>query len=213
MDVRIMKLSNKHFVSNISISELISSVEKVYEKDMKLIENEYSSEMLSEEYCEYIISSATNDNVFVDNIVLFTKEKYNHNYENIKINSFVVADGITKLIIINKLLIAKEFILKRVDSDNIKVFRDLYKNLFSKETSIPSYYFDAVLATLTIKYKGDIRKFNLEFLKNKMPVTIVSSTDEDYIREYIMNKNLTNKLITYSELQKKINFKLKPYNS
>lgn len=211
MNLHINKLSNKQFTAMVSLKYLIRSVENVYKKDIKEIENEYSSEKISEEYSEYIISSSTNDNIYIDSLVLFTKEKFENNYTDITIDNFIVADGISKLIIMNNLLITKEFILKRIDLDNIGVFKDLYKSVFTAQTNIPGYYLDAVLANLRSRFNNDIRKFEMEFLMSKVALTIVTNSDENYMREYITNKNIINKLLTSDELSKKIKFKMIPY--
>lgn len=211
MNLTINKLSNKCFTSMVSLKYLLNSVEKVYKKDIKEITKEYSSDIFSEEYSEYIISSSTNDNIFVDSIVLFTKEKFETNYKDITVDNFIVADGISKLIIMSNLLTTKEFILKRIDLDNIGVFKDLYKSLFIAQTNLPGYYLDAVLASLRSKFKNDIRKFEMEFLMDKIVLTIVTNSDEGYMREYITNKNIINKLLTSDELSKKIRFKMIPY--
>ena len=211
MDLHINKLSNKQFTAMVSLKYLINSVENVYKKDIKEIEDEYSSEKISEEYSEYIISSSTNDNIYIDSLVLFTKEKFENNYTDITIDNFIVADGISKLIIMNNLLITKEFILKRIDLDNIGVFKDLYKSVFTAQTNLPGYYLDAVLASLRSRFNNNIRKFEMEFLMNKIALTIVTNSDENYMREYITNKNIINKLLTSDELSKKIKFKMIPY--
>ena len=213
MDLHINKLSNKQFTAMVSLKYLINSVENVYKKDIKEIEDEYSSEKISEEYSEYIISSSTNDNIYIDSLVLFTKEKFENNYTDITIDNFIVADGISKLIIMNNLLITKEFILKRIDLDNIGVFKDLYKSVFTAQTNLPGYYLDAVLASLRSRFNNNIRKFEMEFLMGKIALTIVTNSDENYMREYITNKNIINKLLTSDELSKKIKFKLIPYNN
>lgn len=213
MDLHITKLSNKQFTATVSLKYLLKSVENVYQKDIKKIEAKYSSEKTSEEYSEYIILSSSNDNIYIDSIVLFTKEKFESNYTDITINNFIVADGMSKLIIMNNLLTIKEFILKRVDADNISVFKELYKSVFIAQTNIPGYYFDAVLAILHSKFKDDIRKFEMEFLMNKITLIIVSDSNEDYMKEYITNKNIINKLLTSDELSKKIRFKMIPYSN
>lgn len=213
MNLNIHKLSNKCFTSMVSLKYFLNSVEEVYKKDFDEIEYEYSSEKVSEEYSEYIISSSTNDNIYIDNIIIFTEEKFETNYTDIKIDKFIVADGISKLIIMNNLLTAKEFVLKRIDLDNIKVFRDLYRSVFIAQTHLPAYYLDAVLASLYSKFKSDIKKFEMEFLMDKIALTIITNSNENYMREYITNKNIINKLLTSEELSKKIKFKMIPYNN
>lgn len=211
MELNINKLTNKQFVSMVPLNYLLSSVENKYKKSIKEIENEYSSEKITEEFSEYIISSLTNDNIYVDNIVLFTKEKFESNDTNIKINNFIIADGLSKLIIINNLIKTKEFILKRIDYDNIHIFKDLYKTLFIAQTNIPGYYLDAILITLRSKFNNNIEKFAMEYLSIVIAVNIITQSDENYMMEYITNKNITNKLLTSSELSKKIQFKMIPY--
>lgn len=213
MKININKLTNKHFTSTVSLKYLLQCVEKNYNKSIKEISHEYSSEKITEEFSEYIISSSTNDNVYTDNIVLFTKEKFESNYTEISIDKFIVADGISKLIIMNNLLLTKEFVLKRLDYDNINIFKELYKSLFTAQTNLPCYYLDALLATLRSKFNNNIVKFEREYLIRNISVSIITGSDEDYMTEYITNKNITNKLLTSSELSKKIRFKMIPYIS
>lgn len=213
MDLRINKLTDKCFTSTISLRCLINSIEDVYKKNIKEIEEDYSSEKVSEEYSEYIISSTNNNNVYIDNIVLFTKEKFGNNHTDIKIDKFIVGDGISKLIILNNLLTTKEFILKRIDSENIEIFRVLYRSVFTSQTHIPGYYLDAVLANLYSKFNKDIGRFSKEYLREKICLTIITDSSEEYMTDYIINKNIINKLLSSEELSKKVNFKLSPYNS
>lgn len=211
MKVNISRLNNEHYVSTISIDYLLYSIEKNYNKSIKTIEKEYSSEKISEDYSEYVISSILNCNLYLDSIVLFTKEKFERTNDVITINKFVVADGISKLIIINNLLETKNFILRRISDDNINIFKDLYKELFIKQTQIPGYYLDIVLGRLKSTYAHNINTFAKEFLNNKMSITIVTGSNKYSISEYISHKNVVNKLLTPTELSKKINFKMTPY--
>lgn len=211
MKVNISRLNNEHYVSTISIDYLLYSIEKNYNKSIKTIEKEYSSEKISEDYSEYVISSILNSNLYLDSIVLFTKEKFEQTNDVITINKFVVADGISKLIIINNLLETKNFILRRINDDNINIFKDLYKGLFIKQTQIPGYYLDIILGRLKTTYAHNINTFAKEFLNNKMSVTIVTNSNKYSISEYISHKNIVNKLLTPNELSKKINFKIAPY--
>ena len=211
MNLKIHKLNNNCFVSNISVTYLLSEISRVYKKSISEIKKEYSSEKISEEYSEYIISSIGNS-TFIDNIVLFTKEDFKVNDLDIKIDNFIIADGLNKLIIMHNLLIAKDFVLKRIDLDNINVFKDLYKGLFIVQTHLPGYYLDAVLSSLRSKFKGDIRKFDMEFLMEKVTLTIVTNSNENSMVDYMINKNIINKLLTSNELYRKTKFKMIPYN-
>lgn len=211
MNLKIHKLNNNCFVSNISVTYLLSEISRVYKKSISEIKKEYSSEKISEEYSEYIISSIGNS-TFIDNIVLFTKEDFKVNDLDIKIDNFIIADGLNKLIIMHNLLIAKDFVLKRIDLDNINVFKDLYKGLFIVQTHLPGYYLDAVLSSLRSKFKGDIRKFDMEFLMEKVTLTIVTNSNENSMVDYMINKNIINKLLTSDELYRKTKFKMIPYN-
>lgn len=211
MNLKIHKLNNNCFVSNISVVSLLTEISRVYKKSISEIKKEYSSEKISEEYSEYIISSIGNS-IFIDNIILFTKEDFKSNDLDIKIDNFIVADGLSKLIIMHNLLIAKEFVLRRIDLDNIKVFKDLYKGLFIAQTHLPGYYLDAVISILNSKFKNDIRKFEMEFLMEKVALTVVTNSDENSMVDYMINKNIINKLLTSNELYRKTKFKMIPYN-
>lgn len=211
MQLQVHKLTNTCFTSLVSVKDLLTSIEKVYDSDMETIHSEYSSEEISQEYSEYVISTLMSNKTYMDNIVLFTKESFKHNYSDIKINNFIVADGLSRIIVLHNLLKTKEFILKRADFSNIHAFKELYGNVFNIQTGIPRYYLDAVWANLYSKYNCDIRKFNLEFMRNQIHVNIASDSTESSMIEYISNKNFTNKFLTNEQLSKKINFKLKPY--
>lgn len=213
MKFNIHKLTNYHFISSVDIMDLINEISKIYKKSITEISKEYAPESMPEEYCEYIISSTSMEKIFLDNLVLFTKEKFEENDSEININKFVVGDGFSKIITINNLLITKDFILKRVDSLNIGVFKELYKDLFILQTGLPLYYFNAVLTIFTSKFKGDIRNFAMNFLNNKIHVNIVTETNEDFIVEYIVHKNMINKMYTSESLKNKINLKLEPYSN
>lgn len=207
------KLTNYHFISSVDIVDLINEISKIYKKSITEISKEYVPENIPEEFCEYIISSTSMEKVFLDNLVLFTKEKFEKNNSEIDIDKFVVGDGFSKIITINNLLITKDFILKRVDSLNIEIFKELYKDLFILQTGLPLYYLNAVLTIFTSKFKGDARNFAINFLNNKIHVNIVTETSEDYIVEYIIHKNMINKMYTPESLKNKINLKLEPYNN
>ena len=212
MKFKIHKLTNYHFISSVDIVDLINEISKTYKRSMVEISKEYAPENIPEEYCEYIISSTSMEKIFLDNLVLFTKEKFEGNDSEINVDKFVVGDGFSKIITINNLLITKDFILKRVDSLNISVFKELYKDLFILQTGLPLYYFNAVLAIFKSKFKGDVRDFAMNFLNNKIHVNIVTETNEDFITEYIVHKNMINKMYTCESLKNKINLKLEPYS-
>lgn len=213
MKFRIHKLTSNHFISSVSIVDLINEISKTYKRSVRELSKEYAPENIPEEYCEYIISSTSIEKIFLDNLVLFTKEKFEGNDLEIDVNKFVVGDGFSKIITLNNLLITKDFILKRVDSLNIGVFKELYKDLFILQTGLPLYYFNAVLAIFKSKFNSDIRSFEMNFLNNKIHVNIVSETDEDFITEYIVHKNMINKMYTCESLKNKINLKLEPYTN
>ena len=211
MNFKIHKLTDYHFVSSVSIKDFINNISKVYNKNMFEISKEYAPENISEEYREYVVLSATSNKVFLDNLVLFTKEKFNNESSSIKIDKFVLGDGFSKLIILNNLLITKEFILKRLDVLNITVFKDLYKDVFVKQTNLPLYYLNTTLAILKSTFDNDIKKFEKEFLNNNIHLNIVAEATEDFMIEYIINKNMINKLYSSQSLKNKIDFKLLPY--
>ena len=211
MNFKVHKLTNYHFISSVKIKDLINEVSRVYNKSRIEISKEYAPENISEEYYEYIILSATSEKVFLDNLVLFTKEKFDGEFSDIKINKFVLGDGFSKLIILNNLLITKEFISKRLDILNIGVFKDLYKDVFKSQTKLSLYYLNVTLAILKSNFNNDIERFEREFLNTDIHLNIITETNEDCIVEYIINKNMINKLYSSETLRNKIDFKLLPY--
>lgn len=211
MKLNISQLNNNHFVSVVHLDYLIYSIEKVYGKKIKEIEKEYDSKKISEDYSEYVISSLTTNNSYLDNIILFTKEDIESSKKHIELDKFIVADGFSKLFIMNNLLKTKEFILKRINLANIEAFEELYKGVFTKQTQIPMFYLKIVLMRLHSTYKNNIIKFANEFLMQKNPLTLISSVNEYTMSEYISNKNITNKLLTSDTLNKQIKFKMLPY--
>lgn len=212
MKIKAFKLSSKHFVANVPVSTLLKKVEELYGKNMSQIEYDYIKERIPEEYREYMVSAVSDNETYLDNIVLFTEENFEDISSELEINNFIVADGFTRLIIFNKLLTAKDFILKEIDLENLTASRESYKGKFVKETNMPACYLDVVIAIINSKFKKDIKKFENEFLNSDIGVTIVSVKSQDCMKEYISNKNMSNKNISSQELFKKLNYKLKPYS-
>ena len=211
MDLSIIKLGDKNFVSTIDFNTLLDNIKRVYKMEIEDIEKEYFFKNINEEYSEYIISSIINNDMYLDNVILFTKEKFTDIKTTKNINNFVVADGLSKVIIMNRLQKTKEFVLKRISVDNIEIFKDLYRNLFIKQTNIPAHYLDIVLIHLKSKFNNDIIKFNQYFLNREIGISVITESNKECITEYITNKNIINKLLTYEGLNVRINLKLMPY--